>query len=387
MTHKLPMQSFLILAGLISSVVPSGMLSQRLSEPGNSLTAGNPSPEVTHDVDPMTTSSGRVQDELKLARDYFAGRGVTRDVSQAVYWYRKAAEQGDPGAQVDLGYFYLAGIGVKPDAAQAVRWFQRASASGSRMGKLNLAVVYLRGEGVPRDMHVGLELLNELAKQDDPRAEAYLGLVYMLGTGVKQDPAAAEHWFEKAAKHHSPEGEYAMGSLYSVTDGHKHDLERAVSYLRQSSDAGYVPSKHSLGLILVKHPELPQGAGEAAALLEAAATGGSWRSSVVLGILYRDGRGVPKDISVAYHWFTIAEKQGGEQTEAYLRNDLQSARAALSAEEQKRVELSAVQWAATHTHTDVFVLNGDPGSAFFPMAEVYSTELAQVDSSKGASIR
>jgi len=386
MAHKLRARSALVLAGLISSCAYSGMLCQEPSELARSFIISDTSPDVSHVGSQTNAPAGHLREELRLANDYFTGRGVPRDLSQAAYWYRKAADQGDPGAQVDIGYFYLAGIGVKPDAEQAVRWFQRASASGSCAGKLNLAVLYLRGEGVPQDARLALDLLNDLARRDDPRGEAYLGLVYVLGVGAERNPALAEHWFDKAAKHHSPEAEYAMGTLYSVVKGHKRDLDRAAAYLRQSADAGYIPARHSLGLLMVNHPELPQGVGEATALLEAAAVGGSWRSAVVLGILYRDGQGVPKDLSIAYRWFTIAEKQGGDQAQPLLRADLTAARSALSIEQQKQSESSAAQWITAYPHVDLFVVKSGPQSEFFPMDEVYATELAQINSLKGASI-
>jgi TPR repeat protein len=245
----------------------------------------------------------------------------------------------------------------------------------------------MKGAGVPKDLRLGLELLNELAERGDPRGEAYLGLVYVLGVGVERNPAMAEHWFDRAAKHHNPEAEYGMGTLYTGSEGHKRDLNRAVTYLRQSADAGYVRAQHSLGLLLVNHPELPQTSGEATALLKAAATAGNWRSSAVLGILYRDGKEVPKDISTAYIWFTIAEIQGGDEAKAPLRADLTAAKSALSIEQQKQAQTSAAQWMAANPHKDVFVLGGGSESAFFPVDEVYATELAQINSPKGASVR
>jgi TPR repeat protein len=204
---------------------------------------------------------------------------------------------------------------------------------------------------------------------------------------VERNPAMAEHWFDRAAKHHSPEGEYGMGTLYAGSEGHKCDLNRAVTYLRQSADGGYIRAKHSLGLLLVNHPEIPQNPGEATALLQAAATAGNWRSSAVLGILYRDGKGVPKDISSAYSWFTIAESQGGDEAKTPLRADLTAARSALSIEQQKQSENFAAQWLAANPHKDVFVLGGGSESAFSPMGEVYATELAKINSPKGASVR
>ena len=73
--------------------------------------------------------------------------------------------------------------------------------------------------------------------------------------------------------------------FYSVYDDHPHDLPRRPSCCVRPRDAGYVPAMHSLGLLLVNHPELKPDPRKAGALLEAAANAGSWKSSIVLGIL------------------------------------------------------------------------------------------------------
>ena len=386
MNRKLQAQTALLIAGFFSSITHSMVWSQPRSDFSKSFLASDVSPDAPSEELQRRASAGHLREELELARDYYTGHGVARDFPQAVYWYRKAADQGDPGAQVDLGYLCLKGIGLQPDAAQAARWFERAASSGSAAGKLDLAVLYLRGNGVPQDSRMAFSLLSELAKHEDPRGEAYLGFLYMLGVGVDKDPRVAERWFEKGAKHHSPEGQYAMGTLFSLTEGHTHDLQRAAVYLRESAQTGYVPSEHSLGLLLVNHPELPQRPGEAQSLLETAANGGSWRSSVILGILYRDGKGVPKDTAAAYRWFIIAGEQGGEKTQEYVRGEVATAKAVLSADQQQQAENSAEQWMGVHPNKDVFLKQGGRESAFFPIDEVYSTELAQMNSPTGASI-
>ena len=177
-----------------------------------------------------------------------------------------------------------------------------------------------------------------------------------------------------------------MGTLFSVTSDHPHDFERATGYLRESADAGYIRAKHSLGLILVNHPELPQHDGEALKLLEEAAAGGSWRSSVVLGILYRDGKQVPSDPSAAYRWYTIAETQGGKEADTVVRNEIAKIRASLSADQQKQSEQAAAEWIKAYPHANLFVFSGGNDSALFPAAEVYSTELAKAETLKGADV-
>ncbi len=46
---------------------------------------------------------------------------------EALGWYRKAAEQGDPAGEYGVGAMYLAGEGVKKDPGQAWFWFARAA--------------------------------------------------------------------------------------------------------------------------------------------------------------------------------------------------------------------------------------------------------------------
>lgn len=46
---------------------------------------------------------------------YDQGRGVTQNYKEAVWWYRKAAEQGDAVAQFNLAEMYRNGLGVAKD--------------------------------------------------------------------------------------------------------------------------------------------------------------------------------------------------------------------------------------------------------------------------------
>jgi TPR repeat protein len=55
------------------------------------------------------------------------GFGVPKDREQAVYWFRKAAAQGDIIAQVTLGRCYEHGLGVEKDIKQAIFWYRTAA--------------------------------------------------------------------------------------------------------------------------------------------------------------------------------------------------------------------------------------------------------------------
>jgi len=290
-----------------------------------------------------------VADEVRLAQDYESGKGVARDLAQAAYWYRKAADHGDPDAQNQLGYFYYWGTGVERDPQEAARWFMRATGSGSQTAKLNLALLYLRGTGVPRDVPLALQLLRQLAEKGHAQAEAYLGSVYGSGVGVPEDPNEAERWYLRAAKHKGAEGQFLMGTLYSFEPDHQHDYQKAAGFYRRAVRSGFVPAMHSLGVLLVDHPEVPRREPrEPLALLQRAAEAGAWRASATLGLLARDGREVQQDRCVALRWYIIAVRQGGDAARKFLRSDLVHSQETLSLDDQQRLATEAELWLLDH---------------------------------------
>ncbi|MCL2148518.1 MAG: sel1 repeat family protein, partial [Methanomassiliicoccaceae archaeon] len=55
------------------------------------------------------------------------GRGVEQSDAEAVRWYALAAEQGDAGAQRNLGSMYRMGRGVVQSDAEAARLYKLAA--------------------------------------------------------------------------------------------------------------------------------------------------------------------------------------------------------------------------------------------------------------------
>lgn len=313
---------------------------------------------------------GYIKQELELAADYFAGRGVPKDLTQSAYWYRKAADQGNPAAQVYLGYMYTVGIGLPEDKAEAIRWYRRAASSGNAEAEVNLAALYILGDGVKQDIQQALLLLKSAAEKHDGRADAYLGLASYLGTGGAVDHSAAEAWFKIGVRQHDPEAEFLLASFDENEPGRVPDLVNDAKLLRLSAAAGYVPAMHGAGLILVNHPDLAQPPGEATDRLLSAASAGYWQSSATLGILARDGRRMPQDQRAAYRWFCIAVLQGGSPAETYLRPGL--SRLAASLPEAASIQQEAEAWRQIHPNHDLFVYGNEMKPKYFPIQEVYA---------------
>ena len=315
-------------------------------------------------------AQGFVKQELELAAAYFAGRGVPKDLAQAAYWYRKAADQGNPAAQVYLGYLYSVGLGVPQDTAEAIRWYRRAASSNSPLAEVNLAAHYMRGDGVKQDTAEALRLLRSAEEKGYGRADAYLGWSSYIGSGVPVDHAAAEVWLKKGVKRHDPEAECFLATWDAYEPGHVPDLALEAKLLRLSAATGYVQAIHGLGLLLVNHPDLPQAKEEAINLLMSSAQAGYWPSSAALGILARDGRLVPKDQREAYRWLRIAVLQGGSPAETYVRHELQ--RLARSLADTTSADREAAEWLQSHPDHDLFAFANEMNAKYFPILEVHA---------------
>lgn len=315
-------------------------------------------------------AQGFVKQELELAAAYFAGRGVPKDLAQAAYWYRKAADQGNPAAQVYLGYLYSVGLGVPQDTAEAIRWYRRAASSNSPLAEVNLAAHYMRGDGVKQDTAEALRLLRSAEEKGYGRADAYLGWSSYIGSGVPVDHAAAKVWLKKGVKRHDPEAECFLAEWDAYEPGHVPDIALEARLLRLSAATGYVPAIHGLGLLLLNHPELPQANEEAINLLMSSAQAGYWPSSATLGILARDGRLVPKDQREAYRWLRIAVSQGGSPAETYVRHELQ--RLARSLADTASADQEAAEWLQSHPAHDLFAFANAMNAKYFPILEVYA---------------
>jgi len=72
---------------------------------------------------------------------YAKGQGVPQDYTEAVKWYRLAAEQGDAVAQSILGLKYAKGQGVAQNYIQAYMWETLAAAQGNENAAKGLEIL------------------------------------------------------------------------------------------------------------------------------------------------------------------------------------------------------------------------------------------------------
>ena len=78
----------------------------------------------------IAAEQGHINAMNDLGYMYRQGWGVTQNYSDALQWFRKAAEKYDSYAEYNLGQMYEHGWGTEKNQDEAVRWFRRSAARG-----------------------------------------------------------------------------------------------------------------------------------------------------------------------------------------------------------------------------------------------------------------
>lgn len=111
--------------------------------------------------------AGNSEAQFRLGNLYRNGRGVDKDFSKAVSWYRKAAISEHDRAQNYLAINLELGRGVTQDLKEAAIWYQRAAKQGNPDAQYWMATASLTGNGLKRDLETSY-LWHILALKHDP---------------------------------------------------------------------------------------------------------------------------------------------------------------------------------------------------------------------------
>ena len=73
-------------------------------------------------------SKGEAWAQQILGNSYAAGLGLPKNYTEAMKWFRLAADQGNADAQFSLGAGYHTGQGALQDYVEAIRWYRLVGA-------------------------------------------------------------------------------------------------------------------------------------------------------------------------------------------------------------------------------------------------------------------
>lgn len=126
--------------------------------------------------------------------NYFYGKnGYEQDYTQALYWYHKAADEGNMYSMNSLGICYLNGSGVPQNDELATDWFEKASDNGNPEGAYNLAECYYSGKGRKQSIDKALEYWAKADKLGHPSAGKKRDKIFATVKSTRKTHRAKNH--------------------------------------------------------------------------------------------------------------------------------------------------------------------------------------------------
>nr|MBQ5526093.1 SEL1-like repeat protein [Succinivibrionaceae bacterium] len=253
---------------------------------------------------------GNADAQIELGKRYFEGRGVSANEAEAVVWYRKAADKGNTEAQLELGDRYFEGRGVEQKYSTAAEWYRKAAEQGIARAQYQLGLMYSQGQGVELNYAEAAEWYRKAADQGLPEAQRRLAGLFEYGKGVGQSYAEAEKWYLKAAGQGSKEAQYSLGLIYAYGKGGVRSNTEAFRWFHKAAEQGYPPALYRLGSMYEYGTGISQNDEAALEMYREAAEKGNRWAQRHLGYLYSSGIGAEQNLLEAEKWYRKAAEQG-----------------------------------------------------------------------------
>jgi TPR repeat protein len=262
--------------------------------------------------------------QLQLGRNYYQGDKVSRDLSLAFLWHRRAALQGNMEAQYTLGNMYLMGEGTAQNDAEARQWYEKAARQGHEAARHNLENLQEPAAAKPATEPVVAAPVPPLPEQEDKKA----GMSELVSGLFKPDeeteetdnpPAQVATAPEPATAPAAPKPEtgtvpgqkdYERGLAYTYGDGVPQNYNNAFRLFESAASLGHASAQYQLALAYANGHGVPINPSAAIEWYEKAARQGLAIAQRSLGNAYLNGVGVTPNKALAYAWYSILAEQG-----------------------------------------------------------------------------
>jgi len=281
--------------------------------------------------------------------------GYQKDNYQNIFplWLSKA-ESGNPKHQFYVAKAYYFGEGIEKNLEKSLYWYTKSSDQNYPVAKNNLGLIYEDGEGVQQDLNKSFNLVCNAALQGVPVSQHNIGRYYQYGIGTDKNPSKAIGWHKEAVKNGnlyslillsklhigldnkkafeyiklsvkkapSAEGFYSLGLFYKFGWGVGQNLEKSIEWLEKAADLSYVDSLIELWAIYATKDYGLYNDKLQLKYLKKAAHLGEKKYAKLLGGMYKYGyKGAEKNHILAEHWY-LKFAEDGDSESMYQLSDL-----------------------------------------------------------------
>jgi localization factor PodJL len=151
---------------------------------------------------------------------------------------RAAAANGDHSAEYEIAARYADGRGVARNMNEAVRWLERGANMGFAPAQFRLAAIFEKGEGVKKDIGTARKYYLAAAEKGHAKAMHNLAVLYAEGMDGKPDYRAAAHWFRRAAAYGVADSQFNLAVLYARGIGIEQNLAESYRWFALAANSG-----------------------------------------------------------------------------------------------------------------------------------------------------
>jgi uncharacterized protein len=261
----------------------------------------------------QAAAAGSADAQNDLAGLYDFGRlWFAQDHRKAFELYRKAAKQGHPLAQYNLGACYYEGAGTPIDYKKSLFWTRKSADQGYLKATVMLGWHYADGHGVAKDTDKALKLFHQAANQEEGSAFYAIGKLYDDGDGVPKDYRKAVEWYRKGEKVNDPECLALLGVKYDRGEGVPKSLPKAIAYYRKAAQLGIDMAQYNLGICYYDGDGVERNYRISADWIKKAANQNYPEALGQLSTIYISGQGVNQDLAKAYQYANRAAHLGSD---------------------------------------------------------------------------
>ena len=163
--------------------------------------------------------------------------GPRQTYTDAMGWYLKAANAGEPRAQFLLAMQYELGVRGKPNLKRARYWYEEAAKGGYAQAQYKLGLMLSKNK-TTANLEQAAGWFHEAAKGGIAEAAFNYGLMCEQGLGVDRNLVEAAKWYEAAAAGGQSKSAMNLAALFSRGLEGKPDRMKALAWLRIAETLG-----------------------------------------------------------------------------------------------------------------------------------------------------
>jgi uncharacterized protein len=198
---------------------------------------------------------------FNLGAAYYNGDGVDSNITAALAWFLLAEKFGSqPGADAtertkkeartvqsdayeQIGDMYEKGDDLPQNSTEAVNWYRKAAETGGAHVQMKLASLLLQGQSATSNYAEAQRLCEKAASLHFSPGAYCLGQLYEQGLGVERDVSKAAKWFREAADLGLAVAAFRVGEMYWKGEGIQQDRISAYEFIYLASTSNVPEAK------------------------------------------------------------------------------------------------------------------------------------------------